>query len=406
MKRWLSIAAVMVFCLSLVIGIACGGGGEEEEGVKKLKFGIGIPLSGAAGAVAGWPFKWSAEIAEEWYPEFTVAGQRYKWDFVYEDTMPGSVISPAGGHAAATKFIYDQHVDFMFLTPIDAAIAGMMITEELDPPMILFIGYGGMFDIGPDYPHTFVNMQIGDLEYLPLFDYIAKEHPEVKRTIAGKGGSQTTDTAYTGIKAACDYYGIDLTTTESSGEMVVEYYPQATSYMTHDPDMIFGNAGLLKAMWDLGYEGLCASNFWAEAGWGEVPWDKAAGNVYVFMPHPMQEPWPEVAAFATEFEHRFGVEVTPAILLTPLMVQVMSQALEQAGTVDDVEKIVEALETGTFDTMVGPVYFGGEEFNGIGHTLMLPQPIWRVTGPGEYEVVAYYTAEELEALAIEIYGVR
>ena len=403
MKKWLSIAAVVVLSLALVIGIACGGG-EDEAGVKKVKFGIGIPLSGAAGAVAGWPFKWSAEICEDWYPEFTVAGQRYVWDFVYEDTMPGSQISPAGGHAAATKFIYDQHVDFMFLTPIDAAIAGMMITEELDEPMILFIGYGGMFDIGPDYPHTFVNMQIGDLEYFPFFDYIANEHPEVNRLIAGKGGSKTGDTAYRGIEAACDYYGLDLTTTESSGEMVVEHYPTATKYMTHDPDLVFGSPGFFRAMWDLGYEGLGASNFWAEAAWGDVDWDKAAGNIFVFMPHPMQEPWPEVARFGVEYEDRYGVEVTPAILLTPLMVQVMSQALEKAGTVTDTDRIIEVLETETFDTMVGPVHFAGEQINGIGHTLMLPQPVWMVTGPGEYEVVAYYTAEELEELANAIYA--
>jgi hypothetical protein len=35
MKKWLSVVAVMVFCLGLVIGVACGGE-EEEGGVKEV----------------------------------------------------------------------------------------------------------------------------------------------------------------------------------------------------------------------------------------------------------------------------------------------------------------------------------------------------------------------------------
>jgi len=114
--------------------------------------------------------------------------------------------------------------------------------------------------------------------------------------------------------------------------------------------------------------------------------------------------WPEVAAFAREYEDRFGAEVTPAVLLGLLLPQWLSQALEKAGTVTDVERIIEVLETETFDTSVGPVQFGGEEINGIGHILMLPQPIWKIVGPGEYEIEKVYTAEELEALAKAIYG--
>jgi hypothetical protein len=37
-KKWLSVAAIVALCLALVIGVACGGG-EEEEGVKEVKFG-------------------------------------------------------------------------------------------------------------------------------------------------------------------------------------------------------------------------------------------------------------------------------------------------------------------------------------------------------------------------------
>ena len=97
MKRWLTVAAAVILCLALVIGIACGGEEEEEEGVKTLKFGIGIPLSGAAGAAGGIPVINVFELAEEKQVEFTVGGDRYVWDFVCEDSMPGGVVArPAG----------------------------------------------------------------------------------------------------------------------------------------------------------------------------------------------------------------------------------------------------------------------------------------------------------------------
>jgi hypothetical protein len=56
MKKWVSVTAVVVLCLALMIGVACGGGGEEK-GVKEVKFGFGGPLSGLSGAIIGLPAK-------------------------------------------------------------------------------------------------------------------------------------------------------------------------------------------------------------------------------------------------------------------------------------------------------------------------------------------------------------
>jgi hypothetical protein len=58
MKKWLSLAALLILSLALVIGVACGGD-EEEEGVTELKMGIGVPLSGLYGAVVGVPAKYA-----------------------------------------------------------------------------------------------------------------------------------------------------------------------------------------------------------------------------------------------------------------------------------------------------------------------------------------------------------
>jgi hypothetical protein len=102
MKKWFSIAAVVVLCLALVIGAACGGGKEKEEGVTELKFGIGLPLSGITGAIVGIPCKHALELAAEKIGVFEVGGGQYRWKVIFEDNH----YSAEGGVSSATKFIY------------------------------------------------------------------------------------------------------------------------------------------------------------------------------------------------------------------------------------------------------------------------------------------------------------
>jgi len=82
----------------------------------------------------------------------------------------------------------------------------------------------------------------------------------------------------------------------------------------------------------------------------------------------------------------------------------LTGALEAAGTVDDMEAIVATMETSKFDTLIGPLGYGLEELNGIGHAAIYPSPIMQVTGAYEYELLHMYTAEETEALMLEVYG--
>ena len=64
MKKWLSVVAIVVLSLALVVGVACGGDEDEEEGVKEVKFGIGLPLSGFMGAVLGIPTQQGFELVK------------------------------------------------------------------------------------------------------------------------------------------------------------------------------------------------------------------------------------------------------------------------------------------------------------------------------------------------------
>jgi hypothetical protein len=75
----------------------------------------------------------------------------------------------------------------------------------------------------------------------------------------------------------------------------------------------------------------------------------------------------------------------------------------EAGTVNDVDKIMATLETESFDTPVGPVRFGLSELDGIGHLFIMPCWIGEIRGE-EYHVVFEMSTDEVEALATDIFA--
>jgi ABC-type branched-subunit amino acid transport system substrate-binding protein len=186
-----------------------------------------------------------------------------------------------------------------------------------------------------------------------------------------------------------------------------EYYPTATTIMAKDPDLVIASPGtqILDIMWDMGYEGLAAvfgpildQSLLERAGW-----DKCKG-LLIFFPewYGAEDVWPEAVAYAREYEARYGVEMGTIPFVAAMDLYSLTGALKKAGAVDDPEKIMEAIDSRmTFDSMVGPVYYGGEAFVGVNCLLMWPVGIWAVVGEREYEPLDYYTPEEAEAIAAE-----
>jgi len=106
---------------------------------------------------------------------------------------------------------------------------------------------------------------------------------------------------------------------------------------------------------------------------------------------------------AAEYERRFGTEFTQTSYWYLTQLYLMTDALEKAGTVDDVNQIIATIETETLDTPMGPVKFGLRELDGIGHQIIMPSWIGEIRD-GEYHVVFEMSTDEVEALVIEIYG--
>jgi len=396
MKRWLSVTAIVVLCLALVVGIACGGGKKEEVGVKELKMGIGIPLSGIFGAAVGVPAKYAFQLAAEDIGVFTVGGEQYRWKLIFEENY----FTSAGGVASATKLIADYNVHFMHQVGADAGSAVEPITSKKG--IILDMSGGNPKQLGPDKPLLFQTAATWAINIPPFFDWLSKEHPEVKRVALVSTDDATGRAENDACIAAAEHYGLEIVAEEYIPPGMVELMPVATKVMARDPDLYVGPVTVYQLMREMGYKGLGAYYYWLETYAEQVGWDTVQGYLFC-MPHPFGGLWPEAEALGAEFEERHGVEFMPAPFWALNVMYVITDALRQAGIVDDIDKIVETLETGTFDSLVGPLRYGGEALNGIGHMGIWPSPIYEVIGKEEYRVLAVYTPEETEAILDEVY---
>jgi hypothetical protein len=398
MKKWLSIAAVVVLCLTLVIGVACGGGGAEEEGVTEIELGFGAPLSGIMGAVAGMPAGRAMELLAEQIGVFEVGGKQYRWKIIHEDNEGASA---SGGVATTTKFIYTDHVDFV-LQAGAAALTGQTLCEENG--VIIDMGSTQFEGFGPDHPYSIQSGPSVFTHVAAFYDWLAEEHPEVKRIVVVASDDPLTIAFAEAFESNMhEYFGFEREIVWSA--LGAEPMPVATNVMTVDPDLVIASTQVVDIMWDMGYEGLSAINgaIMTESYLEDAGWDDCKG-LLLFFPECFgaEEVWPEAVAFAREYKARYDVEMQTVAFWGVIVQEAMTAALQAAGTVDDTEKIMETVHSRTIlDSMIGPVYYGGEAFVGVNCLLMWPTAIWEVVGEREYELLDYYTPEEGEAIAAE-----
>ena len=406
MKKWFSVAATVVLCLALMVGVACGGGdgdGDEEE-VKEVKWGIGAPLKGIYGKFLGIPAKQGFELAADSIGEFTVDGQRYKWNLIFEDNGWDA----QGGTASATKFISEGGVNIMTQLGGDAGMAAQTICEESG--VLFFTTDVPLEALGPDKPHTFAGSPCVYTSVATMMKYISETYPEAK---TGAGISEDTSTGHMIMEAidiAGEYYGIEWLDTEYFPPVTTEFYPMATKIADLNPDIGYIDTRQIGAMREMGWEGVSFYSVYTTDAAGYCSWDDIQGHL-IFFPHPHGEGLPQaLKEIAAEYQERYSEQFTFMSFYYIIQLYMLTDALQQAGTVDDVDQIIATLEAETFDTPLGTVKFGLSEIDGIGHQLLTPTWTGEIRGTGdvvkgdEFHWAFDLSLEEAEALALEIFG--
>ena len=375
---------------------ACGEG-DEDEGAREVKLGIGLPLHGLYGAALGIPAKQGLELANEYIGEFTVAGQRYEWNLIFEDNHWDT----EGGVASATKLIFVNRVNIMTQFGCDPALAARTICEESG--VILFTSALPLDAYGPDNPHTFLGQTFVYGNSAVFFRYVSEAHPEVKTVSLVCEDSLTGHVTAEAVVAAAEYYGIEVVDPEYYPPETVEVYPVATKMMRKNPDLCYMDPRVLQAMREMGWEGIPFYTLW-HSTWGEEYGKETVEGYLIFYPVPLGKGLPEsLTEMAAEYEQRFGAEFMPLSFYYVVQLYFLTDALEKAGTVDDVNQIIAALESENFDTPMGSAKFGLPELDGIGHLFILPCWIGEIRDE-EYHVVFEMSTDEVEALVSEVFG--
>ena len=393
---------VVIFALLAILllsTLACGGGGEGEDegGVNEVKLGIGAPLIGVFGAVIGIATQQGFELANDYIGEFTVAGQSYKWDLIFED----SGIGAEGGVASATKLIFEDDVKIMTQVYGDPGLAAQTICEQSG--VILFTSALPLEAFGPDKPHTFLGVTPSELPAATLMKYISEAYPEVETASAITWDTVTGRILTEAVAEAAEYYGIEWLETEYYPPGTTEFYPIAAKMASKNPDLCYVNFGSLLPLHEMGWDGITFYSLWYTAYGEQVGWDNIQGHLSQY-PEPYGEDLPElVKEMAAEYQQRHNVEFSLMPFYYAIQLYYLTAALEKAGTVDDVDQIIATLETETFDTPIGPVWFGFEELYGIGHTLVMPCWVGEIRDR-EYQRVFEVSTDEADALTLEIFG--
>jgi ABC-type branched-subunit amino acid transport system substrate-binding protein len=396
-KKWLSVVAIVVLSLALVAGVACGGGEDEEEGVKEVKFGVGAPLSGIMGAVLGVPTQQGFELAAERIGEFTVAGESYKWNLIFEDNKWSS----QGGVASTTKLIIEDGVNFVTQIGGDSAMSAQTLCEESG--VILFASGIPLDAFGPDKPHTFGPAPAAAPTAAALFKYVSEAHPEVETASAASDDTTTSHMLAEAAEAAAKYFGLEWLETEYFPPETTEFYPLATKIADKNPDFCCAWISVIQPLREMGWEGITAFADWATSYGEGQGWENFEGHLHYY-PGPYGEGLPEaVKEIAAEYEQQYGIEFPQMAFQCVVQLYYMTDALKKAGTVDDVDQIMATLETETLDSPVGPVRFGLSAVDGIGHQFMMPYWVGEIRGE-EYHRVFEMSIEEGEALVNEIFG--
>jgi ABC-type branched-subunit amino acid transport system substrate-binding protein len=380
MKKWYIIAtmvAITAMVLSMPVALKPA---QAAEPIIIINVGIPTPLSGPAGP---WG-QVGVGLFETWLDLFNkegfkVGGKTYNFRVIRADDKN----TPEGGTAAAKKLIYEDKCRFLighwsWNFPSVSAVANQA-------KVIFFTRTGNEAVPGGAYdpqkqPYT-VFANPSHEEYISDLFAIAESFPNYKRigindSTIGKG------VGWDYVDRECDKAGIRY-----HHEWYVpgtqDYTPYITRFNDAGCDIIYGAGDVLAAMlitkqrWEMGFKNwrtgtsggilnpmmyISVSGLEASQGFmGQyfANWDFKKTKVNPKYIKRCQE---VMKIMSKKQKNPFTY--TAWIGWGPHHLEILAQAMQRAGTVDDPDAIMKAIRGGTFDTSIGKFTFSGAKTYG------------------------------------------
>ncbi len=397
----------------MVVGIfttACEPKMPESTGPIVINVGVCAPLSGAAASYG----KIGQEAVEMYVQVFNregfkVGDKTYNFKVITRDDQANA----EGGAAAAKQLIFEDGCKFIVghWTPNFLAIQAVT-----NPAKVIFFsrtgadaypGPGGYdpktmpYVVFPAAIHeAVVAYVLGIAQANPHYSRIGIVDPILNKSIGWEAADKTMDE--NGIRYFHQW-------TEPN---TVDYVPFITKCAEEGCDIIFttnmiGALYMLKQRWESGYKDMKISSpgpisfpqYWIDtAGYDAVQGYIASwGAVWEVKGRPLNEK--QIAMLKETMrllEEKKGAPYTYTgwTSLTPTQLNILAQAMQKAGTVDDTDAIMEVIRGGTFDLTTGQYTLCGAQT--YGSPVVLVTGILQCQIQGDKEV--YYSEYALPPL--------
>lgn len=364
----LGMALLGVFMLSpLVAGAA-----------ETLKIGVLGPLSGGA-APWGIALVRGAELrAEELNAGggLKVGGQTYTLKLVSYDHKA----TAAEAATATNKLVFQDKVKFIIGNAVGATCDAAQAITEREKVLFTFVCWGTK-NLGPAKPYSFRELLSQWEVAPPLYSWIGANHPKLKRlAIISPNDTSGWDTS-TGVKNAAKSLGIEVVADEYYERGATDFYPLLTKILAKKPDLLDlagstpGEGGLiLKQAFELGYRG---AKVWTAgldpARFIQVAGKEAAEGMWTALAMDLEGPHvaPTVNQFAKKYRAKYGEQASMIAVANYAGLDVVTKAMQQANSVDP-DKVLQAMVSGKFETVWGPLVIGGQEQYGINRQFLYP----------------------------------
>jgi ABC-type branched-subunit amino acid transport system substrate-binding protein len=257
LKKLLSLIAS--FCLILVLATLPF---KLAAAPKTLTVGIAVPLTGPVAHI-GTHYQNAALLAiENQNAEggVTIAGQKYKLDFIIRDTK----YDPAVGKTVAEELVYNKKVKFI-VGPTQVEAMGMQPVTEANK--VLLFGMSPVPGLcAPDKPYSFWLGGFPPKMYILGATYIHENYPEAKTVASIYPDVPDAPPWIESVQAVCQQYGLDWLGGEKFPYTITDFMPVISRVLDKNPDIIdtvmtggvMGGLSclLVKQLREAGFEGV------------------------------------------------------------------------------------------------------------------------------------------------------
>lgn len=366
----------------LLIGLASPP--STSEAAETLKIGVLGPMSGAA-APWGLALSRGAELrAEELNAAggLKIAGKAYMLK-----TIPYDHKATAAEAATATnKLVFEDKVKFIVGNAVGATCDAAQAITEREKVLFTFVCWGTK-NLSSDKSYSFRELLSQWEVSPPLYGWIREKHPKIRRVaLISPNDTSGWDTS-TAVKDAVKELGMEAVADEYYERGATDFYPLLTKVLAKKPDLLElagstpGEGGLiLKQAYELGYRGAKA---WVAAfdatRYVQIAGKEATEGLWTVGAPDLEGAYvsPAVKEFARKYRAKYREAATMIAVANYAGMDVVTKAMQLAGSVE-ADKVLQAMVTGKFETVWGPVVIGGKARYGIDRQFLYPFVISKI----------------------------